>query len=215
MKKFLKCFSVYMAVALVLISTVCFPSVGASAAELPIEWIDIYSFSSPDYYDVDGTENTAPGFVYTGFLFCGLYYDTVDGLPYIEPGSYVVYGEDVPSSFDPSPDPLSGVMVANLETGDRVFYEFGEVFTISTGEGFGILCQSYDIAPSLYRIEDNPEPLYYSAFQMFANFIYGEGAVLTAEQNMVLTILATIAALAVVVVPFVVVWLIIRFVTGG
>lgn len=55
-----------------------------------------------------------------------------------------------------------------------------------------------------------PTGLYYSAFRILADNIYGYGAVLNTDQNFTLTILATLAALFVVVLPFLVVFLLIR-----
>ncbi len=52
--------------------------------------------------------------------------------------------------------------------------------------------------------------MYYQAFDMFADFLYGEGMELTGEQNMVLTILATTAVLFVVVVPFLILFFVLR-----
>ncbi len=52
--------------------------------------------------------------------------------------------------------------------------------------------------------------VYYQAFDMFSDFIYGDGVVLTSEQNMVLTILATTAVLFVVVVPFLILFFVLR-----
>ena len=53
--------------------------------------------------------------------------------------------------------------------------------------------------------------MYYQAFDMFADFFYGDGAELTGEQNMVLTILATTAVLFVVVVPFLILFFVLSF----
>lgn len=55
--------------------------------------------------------------------------------------------------------------------------------------------------------------LYYSAYQLFSDYIYGVGAELTPEMNLTLTMLSTLASLFVVAVPFIVVWFVIRFVT--
>jgi len=61
-----------------------------------------------------------------------------------------------------------------------------------------------------YQIAEDGNGLYYEAFDLFADCLYGRGVNLTAEQNMVLTILATTAVLFVVLVPFLVVYFIIR-----
>lgn len=56
-------------------------------------------------------------------------------------------------------------------------------------------------------------PLYDSAYQLIVQFIYGN-SVLTADQTLVATILATMAALAVVAVPFFVVYSVMKFIFG-
>lgn len=68
-------------------------------------------------------------------------------------------------------------------------------------------------------VEESPtsseDGFYYSIFDVFSDFFYGKDAILTAEQNMVLTILATTAVLFVVIVPFLVVFYVIRLICGG
>lgn len=68
-------------------------------------------------------------------------------------------------------------------------------------------------------VEDSPVPyeggFYYDIFDQFSYFFYGNDAILTAEQNMVLTILSTTAVLFVVIVPFLVVFFVIRLMFGG
>lgn len=60
-----------------------------------------------------------------------------------------------------------------------------------------------DSAVASYSVS---EGLYYEAFEMFANFIYGSSSDLTGDQNLVLTVLATTAALFVVDLPFLIVY---------
>lgn len=57
-------------------------------------------------------------------------------------------------------------------------------------------------------------PLYDSAYQLFATYIYGNPAVLTADQTLVLTALSTMAALAVIAIPFFVIFSAMRFIFG-
>ena len=52
--------------------------------------------------------------------------------------------------------------------------------------------------------------MYYELFAILSDFIYGVDAVLTADQNLVLTTMATIGVLFVVSVPFLVVWRVIK-----
>ena len=57
-------------------------------------------------------------------------------------------------------------------------------------------------------------PLYFTCYDMMKEFIYGSDAQLTEHMELTLTILATICSLFVVVIPFVVVFFVIRLVTG-
>ena len=81
------------------------------------------------------------------------------------------------------------------------------------------------LCPAAYAAsepEDNPSvseqadvgPLYFTCYDMMKEFIYGSDAQLTEHMELTLTILATICSLFVVVIPFVVVFFVIRLVTG-
>lgn len=53
--------------------------------------------------------------------------------------------------------------------------------------------------------------IYFQAYELFLTYIYGvEASVLTADQTLTLTILATAASVFLVVLPFVIVWNVIR-----
>ena len=52
--------------------------------------------------------------------------------------------------------------------------------------------------------------MYYELFTMLSDFIYGAEAVLTTDQNLVLTMMSTAGVLFVVGMPFLVVWRVIR-----
>ena len=67
--------------------------------------------------------------------------------------------------------------------------------------------------PESEVVDISPQGLYYQAFDMFAGFFYGEDAVLTGEQNLVLTALSTTAVLFVICVPFLIVWVFMRMCT--
>lgn len=54
--------------------------------------------------------------------------------------------------------------------------------------------------------------IYYQAFDLFLTYIYGVDAVaLTSDQTLTLTILATVASVFLVSLPFVLVWQVLRF----
>ena len=48
--------------------------------------------------------------------------------------------------------------------------------------------------------------MYYELFDILSDFIYGADAVLTADQNLTLTIMSTAGVVFVVSLPFVLVW---------
>lgn len=56
-------------------------------------------------------------------------------------------------------------------------------------------------------------PLYDSAFELFQTYIYGN-VVLSADQSLVCTMLATVASIAVVAVPFFLVYSGLKFIFG-
>lgn len=62
------------------------------------------------------------------------------------------------------------------------------------------------------QVEGETFTLYPTAYELFRNYIYGADTELTPEMQLTLTMLATLAALFVVVIPFIVVWFFIRLV---
>ena len=56
--------------------------------------------------------------------------------------------------------------------------------------------------------------MYYDISQILADHIYGVGVTLTNYQDVVMTLLATLACLLTVAVPFLVAWRIIRLFVG-
>ena len=52
--------------------------------------------------------------------------------------------------------------------------------------------------------------MYYTLFALLRDFIYGEGVVLTQDMNLVLTLMATIGAVLVAALPFLVIFWFIR-----
>lgn len=57
--------------------------------------------------------------------------------------------------------------------------------------------------------------MYYELFELLHTHIYGIDAVLTPDMSLTLTMLSTIGSLLVVAVPFIVVWIVIKMITGG
>lgn len=214
MKKVFKYFSVYLIVLAVLACTAFSFPVGASAATS--YWSDdIVEYPSPYYPSFDGDGQFTES--YDGIIYAGaatgpsafLMGDSAETT--LPSGNYIFHGTPIPDNLTGNgPSVIRAISVLYAD-GSQEDFPYGSV-TI-TDDVVVVYCASFNSVPTIEP--DRPEPLYYSAFDMFANFIYGEGAELTAEQNMVLTILATACALFVIVVPFLIVLWIIRLCTGG
>jgi len=52
--------------------------------------------------------------------------------------------------------------------------------------------------------------MYYTLYDLLCKYIYGAGATLTDEMELTLTFLSTLGSIFVTVLPFLVVWLVIR-----
>lgn len=52
--------------------------------------------------------------------------------------------------------------------------------------------------------------MYYTLYYMLADFLYGSAAELTGDQTLTLTLIATLGALFVIALPFILVWRLIR-----
>ena len=63
-------------------------------------------------------------------------------------------------------------------------------------------------------VQSNHDPIYFTCYDMMKDHIYGSDVELTEHMELTLTILATICSLFVVAVPFVVVFFVIRLITG-
>lgn len=205
MKKVIKYFSVYLTVFAVLACTAFSFPVGASAA-LVSDMLFVLTnvMEGPVYFTTTGTESGDGTYLGSLYLY-GLRTPASDLT--VDPGTYIVHGD--PYIIDSPWSPALQVAVIGVSEDSEYFvaYNYGEVITVPDTEPCSIFCQGFSEPSIEVYVEPEPfEPLYYSAFDMFANFIYGEGAELTAEQNMVLTILATSAALACVLLPFLIVF---------
>lgn len=199
---------------MVLFGTILFPAVGASAAPIVEKRLEPTSFS------------VGPALGFDGEI-------SIDETLCLS----VVYEFSVGSSLSSDCFFVGDPIMGNLDFPYCVVFSKGNFIgaydfaTCNTNAGslISLLNFSLTMAPVELVIQfdmnsnvdevgifctEEVDSLYYTAFDMFANFIYGEGVELTAEQNMVMTILATIAVLFVVVVPFLVVYFAIRLIFG-
>lgn len=223
MKNFFKCFAVYLTAVMVLFGTVLFPAVGASAAESSVlqpqnGWYlisgcgSVCETISGEFYrarDIslcfNYAEFTPDQFPSLG-VYCLLGYAGLaargGGITVDLHELYIssIYSDDLPWGRD-----------AHLSSPDWVYCVF---YGPLTSEQYAWWIESAEFWEPDTSSEITDKGLYNEAFDLFVRFIYGEGAELTSEQNMVMTILATIAVLFVVIVPFLVVYFVIRLIFG-
>lgn len=216
--KFLKPFVCYMAVALVLMFSVCFP---ASAASPDISLTLVSTLESPHYMALgENIIDFLGDGSYDGELYYynGSNYNSVNSVSPFPPGTYSVSGAS-PNGVFPS-TPLE-ILVAEVSlTTSNVLsvqtYSFNELFTIpqtSSAESvYVITVQSSKPASLVYHPAN--EGIYFTLFDMISDVVYGEDAELDGWQTMFVTIVASCAVLFAFAIPFLIVWLILRFIVG-
>lgn len=101
---------------------------------------------------------------------------------------------------------------------DFTFSETGLIpvarYALENGGSVSISYQSLTPDPGIYLYSENvpPEPLYNSAWDLFVKYIYGEDAVLTPDQTLTLTLLATLSVILIVAFPFGLVFFVLKLV---
>lgn len=212
MKKFLHKLPIWASVFSVLFCSVLSvniqPSFATSSENLVVPWSDSTALVSP--YGFLASASYSESFSYEGSLVVCLSGDNTN-LQFLSPGSYFVSGVspvgNVVTNSNEAPLAVTVVYYDNLGNTTRTKpLSFNEQFTVGENEYVAVIAQSYDSTPVLYEVFEPTPPLYYSAYQMLADFIYGEGAELTTEQNLTMTILATALSLLVVLLPFIIVY---------
>lgn len=203
MKHFFKCFSVYICV-LLLLSFFAFPNVVSFASN------NLLSFT----FDVPGENYYNNEYVltsdctYSGQLSLYASADIGSDVGFVgfPAGTYTISGDLTGLTYTGLP-PMQ-VLVVDLGSGFYRFYDFGEEFTISSADSSVVIVQSFT-EPLVTRKSTG---LFYSAWDLLAESIYGYGVELTPEMNLTLTILCTVCALAVVLVPFFLIYWVLRFI---
>lgn len=216
--KFLKPFVCYMAVALVLMFSVCFP---ASAASPDISLTLVSTFESPHYMALD--ENTTELFgdgSYDGelYYYTSSNYDSDNLSNPFPPGTYSISGASPNGIFPSTPFEII-VAEFNLITYDLIsvqVYSFNESFIIPGDSleemAYVVLVQSSEPASLVYHPTN--DGIYFTLFDMISDVVYGNDAELDGWQTMFVTIVASCAVLFAFAIPFLIVWLIIRFIVG-
>lgn len=214
MKNFVKKAGAWFAVALI-IGLLTVPAMAASGDEV-IDLPDATTFASPTYRDADGLDVT--GGNYSGTLYVRWTSDASES-ELLAPGTYYIEGVALTKTQWSGNTPLVvQVVLVNFETEDyeMLNLDFGERFVVPDGY-FGLAgAQSLGTPPVLYRVVDDPEPVggfYYTVRELLQFYFYGD-AELAPEHVLTLNCLSTAAVLAIVVMPFVLVYFVIKLISG-
>lgn len=205
MKKILKVVLPCLVAALILVSSVF--AVPSFAAE-PLDLGEPFSYGPGMADIIDGdTYTTVTDCTYKGTVWCAFTY-------FFPAGYYVVYGNPVTDSTER--DYVQALFFDEVTEEYNVFANFGDVVYLdpAISAEWGIFAQSLDSFPTLIPVDPPSTGLFNTAYSMFAEFIYGSSENLTNDQTLVLTILGTVVALAVVLLPFVIVWMVLCFISG-
>lgn len=210
MKKFIKSIPVYLTVVMILCCSLAVPAFAATDGDVmfPLEQrVNQY------YSAYGGSLSSCDGWFASNYV--------------LSAGDYI-FNFDFKSACLPESDlnapSVYAVTMLDFATGENVEVKIvpGSVFSVTddmlcpeVGGDYAFVSgkcvlwvNSFGFEPTVMEV--SRPGVYYQAFDMFAGFIYGEDVELTAEQNMVLTILATTAVLFVVVVPFLIVFFVLR-----
>lgn len=216
MKKFLRKLPVwYTAFAILVCSFLAFP-VGVFAADS--FWADYVVFDSPYFGSVDGTGTFVES--YDGNIYFGVATGPAIILANSETpvtipvGEYVFGGNAVPDSFETDGTPIVRTIEVQSLVGDDIVsktYAFGETVVVDDTTAF-VIAQSYNVDISVELVPKKSVGLFYSAWDLLAEAIYGTDAELTAEMNLTLTFLCTLCALAIILVPFFLIYWVLRFI---
>lgn len=183
----------------------------AAEGEAVIPWNETNSFVDGYYYGTD-VEWHDDG-VYTGTMYYGM---TTENQ--LAPGRYMVEGVNPKGEFG-----VEAMRVFLILTSDGGMtsesYALGQVFEVPEGMAGTVLAQAQYGYPILYSVSGSSAPsvsgdgLFWDAYGLFHGHIFG-GAELTSYQDFMCTALATISVLVVSLLPFVLVFMIVRFGIG-
>lgn len=174
-----------------LVSMIVLAVPGFAATETVVSPTDTYTLSSPNYSSLSG--DVLNDGSYSGNLYTAAFVD-------VPAGCYRVSGTALVSGYTELPMQVAVFTASGIKS-----FSFGEDFTVD--EVVTIAVQSHNIEPILYRIDNDdlaPEGLYYSAYDILKDAFYGD-VELTSAQDITLTMMATVAALLVIALPFVLV----------
>ena len=201
MKKILKRLTVYLTIAMVLCCSFFVPA-SAASADVPIspykandnkvyhqfQWLDLTGSYARLYmlpvgeYTIDTLFDSS----------------SVDGLG-ISSFKSVCWYDNINKKWV---EVSASEFVHFIVTADMLNSAFG----VADRCMLAVNCIGYSPSVYPYRYaDDTTTGVYYQVFDLFSRFIYGEGAELTSDQTLVLTMISTTCVLLVVAVPFLVV----------
>ncbi len=205
MKKIIKSIPVYLTVVMILCCSLAVPAFASSVEPIPFVTSD-----DGFIFTADGQQRYPDGWCGIWCLPVGKY--RIEYSPFADVTDHIVWHDYATGTYTP-------IFVNDgvIEITADMLYPYSEpeflvhnCEVIVNSNGGALVFEVADEPVIDVPVVEHDTGFYYQAFDMFAGFIYGEGVELTAEQNMVLTILATTAVLFVVVVPFLIVFWFIR-----
>ena len=220
-KRILKCLFVFPAVALILLGSVVFPVDASASEDFTIDpgW---YLISPPDASFVG---SMLPVFEYVIYFSLGFDVDlsayspdtlfhapalcwaTLAELTVRSAGSWAIEWPDCYSGCISNQDAYK-VVTRN----EYLWILVSDFVTLDDPDDIAIWSS---VATRWEDAAVEKDGFYSSLYNMISNAFYGEDAVLTGWQDMVLTVLATVALVFCFAVPFIVIWLVLRLVVGS
>lgn len=204
-EKIIKSIPVYLTVVMIFCCSLVVPAFASSSEAIPFQ-----TFGDDSIYTADGMIPYSGGWYGVWSLPAGKYF--IDYTTFPDIVDHVFWHNGANNKYIPVPvnDGIIEITADMLwpYTDPEFLANKCELFVNSNGGA--LIYEFVDDSVEDVPVVDNNVGVYYQAFDMFAGFIYGEDVELTAEQNMVLTILATTAALFVVVVPFLILFFVLR-----
>ena len=210
MKKIL----IYVAVFAVMLSCAVVPALASENAV--VEWATSMENTTPYYFNAD-MELVPFDYPSNITLYFGATTDLAneDDISFLPSGDYVVTGTaaDFVPSGDVARPPLSVYVLivdADLNGSDVYYCNFGEVISIPDGYLGVIVAQSENVPPVLYRVTPEEVGIYQEVEAMLTEYFFG-GAELSTPQQFAVSVCSMACCLAVIVIPFLLVYLLIKF----
>ena len=205
---------IYVAVVAVMLSCAVVPAF-ASENEV-VDWVTRMENTTPYYWNTDMElvpHDYDPDVVL--HFGCSIDLEAFDFGSLLPAGDYIVAGNapDCVSAGESTRPPLSVyVMIVDAAfNGDDVYHcNFGDVISIPDGLYGVIVAQSEDVPPVLYRLAGEKQGIYQEVENMLTEYFFG-GAELSTPQQFAVSVCSMACCLAILAIPFLLVYLLIRF----